>query len=72
MVVIPAGPFTMGSPENESGRTSWEGPQHRVTFAKPFAVGKFAITFDEWDACARRGCNGYKRRIAAGPWHTGR
>ena len=41
MVVIPAGPFTMGSPENESGRMSWEGPQHRVTFAKPFAVGKF-------------------------------
>jgi formylglycine-generating enzyme required for sulfatase activity len=28
-----------------------EGPQHKVTIAKPFAVSKFAVTFDEWDAC---------------------
>src|SRR5262249_37341180 len=34
--------------------------QHRVTLAYPFAVGKFEITFDEWDACvAGGGCNGY-------------
>ena len=26
-------------------------PQHQVTFARPFAVGKFAVTFYEWDAC---------------------
>ena len=35
--------------------------QVRVTIAEPFAVGKFAVTFDEWDACvADHGCNGYK------------
>jgi len=61
MVVVPAGSFTMGSPENEPDRDSDEGPQHRVTIPKPFAVGKFAVTFAEWDACVSGGgCDGYK------------
>ncbi len=55
------GSFTMGSPENEPDRLEREGPQHQVTFAKPFAVGRFAVTFAEWDACADDGgCGGYK------------
>ena len=56
MVVVPAGGFTMGSPGGELGRHPNEDPQHRVTIAQPFAVGRYAVTFDEWDAC---GCNGY-------------
>jgi formylglycine-generating enzyme required for sulfatase activity len=61
MVVVPTGIFTMGSPESEEGRTKFEGPQHRVTISEPFAVGRFAVSFDEWDACvADGGCNGYK------------
>jgi formylglycine-generating enzyme required for sulfatase activity len=32
-----------------------EGPQHEVNFANQFAVGKFEVTFDEWDACAANG-----------------
>jgi formylglycine-generating enzyme required for sulfatase activity len=57
MVVVPAGSFMMGSPESEAERRSAEGPQRRVTIAKPFAVGKFEVTFAEWDACvAGRGC----------------
>ena len=61
MVVVPAGSFTMGSPASEKHRDSHEGPQRRVSFARQFAVGKFAVTFDEWDACvADGGCNGYR------------
>jgi len=61
MVVVPADRFTMGSPGSEEGRYDDEGPQHTVTIGKPFAVGKFAVTFDGWDACvADGGCNGYK------------
>ena len=52
MIVIPAGKFMLGSPENASERRSNEGPQHEVTIAKPFAVSKFEVTFEEWDACA--------------------
>ena len=51
MVVVPAGSFVMGSPADEKDRNSDEGPQHSVTIGKPFAVGRFAVTFDEWDAC---------------------
>ena len=59
MVMVPAGSFVMGSPDDEKNRASNEGPQHRVHIAWPFAVGRFAVTFDEWDACvADGGCNG--------------
>jgi formylglycine-generating enzyme required for sulfatase activity len=59
-VVVPAGGFMMGSPADEPGRNSQEGPQHRVTISREFAVGRFAVTFNEWDACvADGGCNGY-------------
>jgi formylglycine-generating enzyme required for sulfatase activity len=71
MVVVPAGSFTMGSPQSEPGRYYDEGPQHHVTFAKPFAVGKFTVTFDEWDACvADGGCKGYRPEGAG--WGRGK
>jgi formylglycine-generating enzyme required for sulfatase activity len=55
MVVVPAGSFVMGSPPTEKGRDASEGPQHTVTIAKPFAVAKFELTFDEWDTCVAYG-----------------
>ena len=54
MVAIPAGSFLMGSPEDESGRQSDEGPQHSVSI-RAFAVGKYEVTFAQWDACVSRG-----------------
>jgi formylglycine-generating enzyme required for sulfatase activity len=60
MVVVPAGSFTMGSPANEPVRGSDE-TQVRILIARPFAVGKFAVTFDEWEVCiANGGCRGYR------------
>jgi formylglycine-generating enzyme required for sulfatase activity len=50
MVVVPAGSFTMGSPEWERDRDNNEGPQHVVAIAKPFAVGKFHVTVDQYAA----------------------
>ncbi len=58
MVVVPAGKFQMGSAEREEGRLADEGPLHTVTFVKPFAIGKYEVTFDEWDACvAAKACD---------------
>jgi formylglycine-generating enzyme required for sulfatase activity len=55
MMTVPAGEFLMGSPESEQGRDKNEGPQHPVAIAQPFAVGKFEVTFAEWDACVSQG-----------------
>ncbi len=49
MVVISAGSFMMGSPEDEVGRYDDEAPQHEVTISQPFAMGRFPVTFDEYD-----------------------
>jgi formylglycine-generating enzyme required for sulfatase activity len=54
MIVIPPGSFLMGSPISEQGRYDNEGPQHRVTI-RQFAVSKYEITFDQWEACMRGG-----------------
>jgi formylglycine-generating enzyme required for sulfatase activity len=61
MVVVPRGTFMMGTPLDEPYRDKGEGPAHAVTIARPFAVARFTISFDEWDAClADGGCNGVK------------
>ena|SRR5215472_16816387 len=51
----------MGSPESEPVRSKDEDPRHLVTIDQAFSVGKFAVTFDEWEACvADGGCNAYR------------
>ena len=73
MMVVPAGSFTMGSPKGEPGRSADEGPQRTVTIARPFAVGRFAVTFDEWDACAADGgCNYRPYKPSDEGWGRGR
>ncbi|GJE32590.1 Hercynine oxygenase [Methylobacterium oxalidis] len=65
MVVISGGKFMMGSAEDEPFRSATEGPAHEVTIAT-FAVSRFEVTFDEWDACVaaaacRRAADGWGR-----------
>ena len=48
MIVLPAGSFEMGSPASDPAATGDERPQHRVTFARPFAVAKYATTRGEF------------------------
>ncbi|WP_295443859.1 formylglycine-generating enzyme family protein [uncultured Thiodictyon sp.] len=50
LTIIPAGRFIMGSPEDEVERAGDEGPQHEVTLSRPFAIGRYAVTFDDYDA----------------------
>lgn len=72
MAVIPAGSVTIGSPDFERGRDSDEGPQQRVTIARPFSVGRFEVTFEEWSACTRGGgCQG-NSAPGDGGWGRGR
>ncbi len=48
MVVISAGSYLMGLPDSEANRSIHEVPQHTVTIAS-FAMGKYEVTFDEYD-----------------------
>ncbi|OQW38839.1 MAG: hypothetical protein A4S08_08725 [Proteobacteria bacterium SG_bin4] len=52
MVRIPPGKFLMGSPETEAERRDAEGPQREVAINYAFEIGKYEVTFDEYDAFA--------------------
>jgi formylglycine-generating enzyme required for sulfatase activity len=49
LVVVPAGEFMMGSPEDEEGRSDSEGSQRQVTIDHRVAIGRFPVTFEEYD-----------------------
>jgi formylglycine-generating enzyme required for sulfatase activity len=49
LVVIPTGEFMMGSLSRERGGFPNERPWHRVTIARRFAIGRYPVTFDEYD-----------------------
>jgi|GEM_PF-780681 len=49
MVLIPAGKFVMGSPASEEGRNKHE-TQHEVTLTKPFYIGKYEVTQEQYEA----------------------
>jgi len=59
MVVIPPGRFRMG--DLHGGGMYWEKPVREIRIDDSFAVGKFELTFTEWDACeSDGGCGGYR------------
>ena len=46
---IPAGSFTMGSPEGELGRWAAREAQRGVTLTKDFYIGVFEVTQKQWE-----------------------
>ena len=57
MVAIPGGTFRMGDISGEGDDD--EKPVHSVT-VPAFSMGKYEVTFAQWDACvADGGCGGY-------------
>jgi formylglycine-generating enzyme required for sulfatase activity len=67
LVVIPAGEFLMGSPDAKEGRNADELPRHWVTIGQGIAIGRYPVTFDEYD----RFCEA-KRREKPGDERWGR
>jgi formylglycine-generating enzyme required for sulfatase activity len=61
MVVVPAGEFYPNGRPSAADLAAHPYQYQRVDFPQPFAVGRFAVTFAEWDACvADGGCGGYR------------
>ena len=52
MVVLPTGSFSMGSPSGEAGRYSDEGPVRTVTISKRLAMGRYEVTFADYERFA--------------------
>jgi len=46
-VLVPAGSFMMGAHEFENGNID-EKPQHKVTISKPFYLGIYEVTQEQW------------------------
>jgi formylglycine-generating enzyme required for sulfatase activity len=65
MVRIDGGCFMMGSPEDEPERDKDEGPQHEVC-VEPFEIGRYEVTFADWDACVADGGCEASRTTRAG------
>jgi formylglycine-generating enzyme required for sulfatase activity len=49
MIRVPAGSFTMGSPDSEDGHRAWE-QQRDVIFVNDFFLGKTPVTQDQYEA----------------------
>jgi len=47
-MLIPAGTFLMGSPEDEQDRGKDEGPQHELEIPRPFYMGMYQVTQEEY------------------------
>lgn len=60
MVILPSGEYLMGARDDDREAFPIERPAHRVS-AGPLAMGRYPVTFDEWDACANAGgVGGYR------------
>ncbi len=59
MVTLPKGQFVMGSPHEEVKRSLNNVPQHMVRIDYELAVGKYPVTFHQWDVCVKDGGTKY-------------
>jgi formylglycine-generating enzyme required for sulfatase activity len=67
MVLIPAGEFIMGDDKGRGG----EKPAHRVKITKPFYLGKYEVTQEQWEAVmGNNPCKfkGPKNPVEQVPW----
>jgi formylglycine-generating enzyme required for sulfatase activity len=64
LVLIPSGEFMMGSPETEKEHWDHEVPQHKVKITKPFYMGIYHVTKNQYAAFIND--SGYKPKPLAG------
>jgi uncharacterized protein (TIGR02996 family) len=67
--LIPAGTFLMGSPIGEAERLGDEGPLHEVTLTRPYYLGIFTVTQQQYAAVMRSNPSGFSRANGGGSAH---
>jgi formylglycine-generating enzyme required for sulfatase activity len=60
LVLIPAGRFKMGSPADEKGRNRADELQHWVVITRPFYIGKYEVTQEQWEKVMGNNPSGFK------------
>ncbi len=68
-VVIPAGTFTLGSPDAEPGRRSNEGPAHEVVLTQPFYLSVHPVTQADYAAVTGTNPSLFRAGEGGGPEH---
>jgi formylglycine-generating enzyme required for sulfatase activity len=78
MVLIDTGEYQRGSPESDEEYYETERPRHLVSLKRPFAIGKYEVTFEEFDKFAfdtgqrppgDSGFGGDRRPVINISWH---
>lgn len=69
MCVVAAGGFIMGAAHGDPEGKQHERPARNVHIGRPFALGVYAVTFEEWDHAAAQG--GVRHRPADERWGRG-
>jgi formylglycine-generating enzyme required for sulfatase activity len=75
LVLIPPGTFEMGSAEGEPGRLLHEGPRRPVTLGKPFYMGRYEVTQEQYRALMRTNPSWFveaRRPVEQVTWHDAR
>ena len=71
LVLIPAGAFLMGSPDTETDREKDEGPRREVRISRPFYLGVFAVTQEQYRQVTGRNPSsfqGSQNPVESVPW----
>ena len=61
----------MGSPESDKDAASDEKPQHRVRITKPFYLGKYLVTQEQWVAVMGSNPSHSRGRRTRWKWSVG-
>jgi len=67
--LIPPGTFEMGTDTGETDRREHEGPRHTVAISKPFYLGVFPVTQEEYEKVTGANPSAFTREHGGGPDH---
>jgi formylglycine-generating enzyme required for sulfatase activity len=69
-ILVPAGEFMMGAVPQDEETGVDEEPQHKVRITKPFYMGKYPVTQEEWEKLMRNNPSEFKQAGKRAPVET--
>jgi formylglycine-generating enzyme required for sulfatase activity len=69
-ILVPAGEFMMGAVPQDKEADDDEKPQHKVRITKPFYMGKYPVTQEEWEKLMGNNPSEFKKAGKRAPVET--